>query len=357
MDTTKLNLNGGGEGYPSYEGRLEDTGAAEPMDSQDRVEAAMAAFSGDGQQDDQKQQQDDAARVADGQQQQDDQNQQPVEGQLTDEQRSADPVFKELSEYKTAINEVFDKHGLVAAAEANGRSPHEEADLQLADANILYQIMRGERAPSNLLDTMVSVGNWNQGQRDAVASDLMAWLTKAGYLKDGAAATGEKKPAAKAGEPGFKDPLEERLNKIESAQEKREREETERTQKAERDRVGKVFIDHVEKLCKDTGIAKEDMPFYASQVAALVNGNKAITDRVAKGNFVDIKKFFDTVHGRELQRLDRYNKANLERQKNKNRNPKSPAGGSPAAPAGQAKRNPANREDRVAAAAEMLTSS
>lgn len=358
MDISKLDINWGGAGYASYEGRLEDDGAGDngPMDSQDRTEAALALFSGTAV--------DDPAAAADPGAADPAANADPAadpnaadpnanEGQLTEEQRNADPVFKELNEFKTAIDTVFDKHGLVAAAESNGRTAHEEADLQLADANILYQIMRGERTPSNLLDTMVQVGNWQKPQVDAIAADMMAWLKKQGYVTDGAAGDG-KKPAAKAGDPGFKDPLEERIKNIETANEKATREAQERTQKVERDRVGKVFIDHVEKLATDAKIPKEDFPFYASQVAALVNGNKAITDRVAKGNFVDIKKFFDTVHSRELQRLDRYNKAQLARQDNKAKNPKSPTGGAPGTPSGAAPRKLANRDDRIAAATEMF---
>lgn len=327
------------------------------MDSQDRTEAALAAFSGEN-----EGQEDQQGTAGEGQGQGSGQpggdpdpgqnDPQTVEGQLTDEQRSADPVFKELSEFKDAVGQVFDKHGLVAAAEANGRSAHEEADLQLSDANILYKIMRGEGTPSGLLDTMVNVGNWQKAQKDAVAGDLISWLTKAGYLKDGQASDG--KPAAKAGDPGFRDPLEERLAKIETANEKSAREGQERTQQVERDRVGKVFTDHVAKLAKDSGVPEQDVEFYMTQVASMVNGNKAITDRVAKNNFVDIKKFFDTVHSRELQRMDRYNKAVLARQQNKSRNPRNSAGGAPPQPAGQAKRNVANRDDRIAAASEML---
>jgi hypothetical protein len=69
---------------------------------------------------------------------------------------------------------------------------------------------------------------------------------------------------------------------------------------------------------------------------------------------VDIKKFFDTVHGRELQRLDRYNKAELARQANKNKNPKISAGGGPAAPSGAAKPKVGNRDDRIAAGVAAL---
>lgn len=362
MDITKLDFNWGGAGYPSYDGRMED-GEGEPLDSQGRVEAALAAFGGDQggeqRQDDQQQQQADGQQQQqDGQQRQDDQQQQQVEGQLTDEQRQADPVLKELNEFKTAIDAVFEKHGLGAAAEQNGRTPHEEADLQLADANTLYQIMRGERTPSNLLDTMVTVGNWQKPQVDAVANDMMAWLTKQGYLKggQGAAQPGEKKSAAKAGDAGFKDPLEERLNKIETAQQQRDRQEQERVQKVERDRVDKIFVDHVNKLCTDAGIPKEDQIFYAEQIAALVNGNPAITKRVGQNNFVDIKRFFDTVHNYELKRLDRYSKAQLEKQKNKDKNPKVTAGGGTAASACEAKRNFANRDERIAAGLQAFTS-
>src|ERR1700688_4449299 len=249
-----IDINWGGAGFPAYEGRLEDDGASsEPMDSQGRVEAAMAAFSGDGADEgDGKDGQQVTAGEGQGQGAQgeggqgpgqNESGQQPVEGQLTEEQRNADPVFKELNDFKTAVADVFDKHGLTAAAEANGRTPHEEADLQLSDANILYKIMRGEGTPSALLDTMVNVGNWQKAQKDAVAGDLIGWLTKAGYLKDGQAAGAEdgKKPDAKAGDPGFKDPLEERVKNIETANEKAQREAREQTQRVERDRVGKIF--------------------------------------------------------------------------------------------------------------------
>lgn len=359
MDITKLDINWGGAGYASYEGRLEDEDAGNegPMDSQGRVEAAMAAFSGESDPDQNvvdPNAADPAASAAAPNAVDPNAADPNAADQLTDDQRAADPVFKELNAFKDAVGEVFDKHGLVEAAEANGRTPQQEADLQLSDANVLYKIMRGEGTPSDLLDTMANVGKWQKPQKDAVAGDLIAWLTKSGYLKDGQAAGDGKKPAAKAGEPGFKDPLEERIKNIETANEKSAREAQDRTQKAERDRVGKVFVDHVEKLCKDTGIFKEDMPFYASQIASLVNGNPAITGRVAQGNFVDIKKFFDTVHSRELQRLDRYNKAQLARQANKNKNPKISAGGGPAAPSGAAKVKVGSRDDRIAAGVAAL---
>lgn len=330
------------------------------MDSQGRTEAALAAFNGAEAGPDPADAADpNVVADADGADPNVDPNAEPAavdpnaaEGQLTDEQRNADPVYQELSTFKDEVSAVFDKHGLSAAAESNGRTPHEEADLQLSDANVLYSIMRGESTPSRLLDTMVKVGNWGKAQKDAVAGDLVTWLTKAGYLKDGQA-------TAQSGQPGkdgqqFKDPLEERISKIETANERNQREQQERTVQVERNRVGQIFTDHVGKLCTDAGIAKEDIPLYATQIGALVNGNKAITDRVAKNNFVDIKKFFDTVHNRELARLKRFNDAELKRQSAKSRNPKSPAGGWPAAPAGQAKRNFANRDDRIATAAEIL---
>lgn len=328
------------------------------MDSQDRTEAALAAFTGEGEGQEDRQQLETAAGDGQGQGSgepgpgQNEGEQQPVEGQLSDEQIQADPRYQELSSFREQVDAVFDKHGLTAAAEANGRTPHEEADLQLSDANILYSIMRGEGTPSALLDTMVKVGNWQQGQKDAVAGDLIAWLTKSGYLKDGQGPG--KKDAAKAGEPGFRDPLEERLSKIESANEQAAREGKERVQQVERDRVGKVFLTHVEKLATDIKIPKEDIPFYQNQVAALVNGNQAITARVAKNNFVDIKQFFDTVHNRELKRLERYNNAQLAKQGNKQRNPKISAGGAPPQPGSQAKPKVANRDDRIAAATGML---
>jgi hypothetical protein len=247
------------------------------------------------------------------------------------------------------------KYGIAAAAEANGRSLHEEADLQMSDANVLYGIMRGEQPPSQLLDTMITVGNWQKQQIDTVAADLVAWLTKQGYVKEGAAAVPGKAATGKDGQQ-FKDPLDERLTKIEKDNQAARDAETQRQQTAERDRVGKIFIDRVTELAKAKGVDEKDVSFYLSQVAALVNGNPQVAKRVGLKNFVDINRFFDTVHNRELERLKRYNENQLKKQTNKNRNPKIPAGGTPAAPASQAKRNVANRDDRIAAAAEMLTS-
>lgn len=369
MDITKLDFNWGGSGYPMYDGRMEDgEGSNQPLDSQGRVEAALAAFGGNdgggsddaeaGQRQDRQPNAEEGQRQSSGEEPDAGQQQQQAEGQFTDEQRQADPVFKELNEFKTAIDAVFDKHGLAAAAESNGRTAHEEADLQLADANILYQIMRGERTPSNLLDTMINVGNWQQGQRDAVANDLIAWLTKAGYLKDGAAAAaGVKKAAGKEGRQQFADPLEERLNKVETAQQERDRKDQERAGNVEANRIFGLAKTEVDRLCQENGIDKKDWIFYLEQVSALIGGKRDIIGRIGKNNFVDVKKAFDTIFGKELERVKRLSDARLKAQQKKDKNQKITAGGSPAAPSGAAKRNVANRDDRIAAATEMLQGS
>jgi hypothetical protein len=85
-----------------------------------------------------------------------------------------------------------------------------ETKAQLSDASILYQIMQGKGTPSGLLDVMAQNAGWNDAQKKLVADDLIGWLTKAGYLKEGQAVAG--KPAAA----NAQDPLAQRLDKIEN---------------------------------------------------------------------------------------------------------------------------------------------
>jgi hypothetical protein len=61
---------------------------------------------------------------------------------------------------------------------------------------VLYGIMEGKGTPSQLLETMAQAGNWSKEQQQGVANDLIGWLTKAGYLKDGQGRW-KARPAAK----------------------------------------------------------------------------------------------------------------------------------------------------------------
>ena len=345
-----FDLNWGGPGFPSYEGRLDGEGV---MDAGERADAALAAFSGEGeqQQDDQRnagggdggEQQQDGQQRAEGEQQQERQD-----GQLTDEQIQADPRYQELSGFRdSVVNALSDFPGLV---DDKGQPNLAEASLQLKDASVLYDIMSGKGTPSALLEVMAQNAGWSDQQKQAIAKDLIGWLTKGGYLKDGQAAAAGKDKA------GFKDPVQERLDKIEREHQTERQSAEQQRVKAHQEEVFKTkFLPNVEKLCTQKGIPKEDFPAYAGQIAQLIQGNKAILSRIEKGNFVDIQKFFTQVYNAEVARLQRWTKAQTAAADKKKNQPRIPTGGAPPAAAGSAKTvNVKDRDSRIAAAADML---
>jgi len=348
-----FDLNWGGAGFPSYEGRMEDDG---PMDSGERQEAALAAFSGNDPDPNAADPNaaDPNARAAAGDPNAADPNAadpnagDPKDGQLTDEQIQADPRYQELSGFRdSVVNALSDFPGLV---DDKGQPNLAEASLQLKDASVLYDIMSGKGTPSALLEVMAQNAGWNDQQKQAIAQDLIGWLTKGGYLKDGqAAAAGKDKP-------GFKDPVQERLDKIERERQTERQSAEQQRVKAHQEEVFKTkFLPNVEKLCTQKGIPKEDFSAYAGQIAQLIQGNKAILSRIEKGNFVDIQKFFTQVYNAEVARLLRWTKAQTAAADKKKNQPRIPAGGAPPAPAGSAKTvNVKDRDSRIAAAADML---
>jgi hypothetical protein len=341
-----LNQSWGGPDFPSYEGRLD----GEVMDSSERADAALAAFTGDDPQPDPAPNADPTARAAEPAA---DPNADPgadpnAPAQLTDEQLQGDPRFQELSTFKdSVVNALSEFPGLV---DDKGQVNVKEAGLQLKDASILYDIMQGKGTPSALLDVMAQNAGWSDGQKQLVANNLIEWLTKGGYLKDG------KAPAVKPGDPNFKDPLTDRIAKLEDDR------RTE-TQKAEAARVQQhqetvfrtKFLPTVEKLCQQKGVPKEDFPEYANAVAAKIQGNKAILKRIEAGNYVDIQKFFSEIFNAETKRMQRWTKAQTAAADKKSKNPKIPAGGAPPAPASSAKTvDVRDRDSRIAAASELL---
>lgn len=257
--------------------------------------------------------------------------------ELTDEQRQADPKFLDLSDYKDAVDAAFAEFNIPNV---------DEAKLQLSDAQVLYQIARGEAPASRLLDVFSQ--NWQPQQVKAVANDLIGWLTKGGFIKDGQA--GQPPQAA--------DATTQRLDKIENEQKTREQQATAQREQARRDSVFKErFLPEVERLCKGRQIPDEDFPQYAGAIAELVKGNPAILKRIGNGNFVDVNRFFAQVHNAEVKRLERYTNAKMKQQQTKaNQNPRIPSGGAPPAPAGGGARRsgPLTRDQRIAAATEQL---
>lgn len=264
-------------------------------------------------------------------------------GDLTDEQLQADPRYQELNTFRNEIQPVFDKYGIPDA---------KEADLQLADAAVLYQIMSGKAQPSQLLDVMVKTAGWSKDQVGSVANDMIGWLHKQGFLKDGA---GQGSGQARGQDGKFTDPAMERLDKLEAD---RKADQERQQQQVEQQRQTKIFDSfrtEVGKLMEGKGLDKEDLDYYGREIRSLIPAEQfnAIVNRIEKGNFVDVKRLFDQVHNREAARLKRYTDKTVKTAARTEKTaPRVPAGGAPPASAGQQKRNLQNRDERLAAAAQ-----
>lgn len=352
-----MNMNWGGPGFAAYEGRLEDTGDPGPMDSEARADAALAAFSGDADPDAADPNADpDAGGDPDPNADPDaDPNADPNAGQLTDEQLQADPRFQELSTLRDSVANLATEFGI--PLDAKGNPDLGETRAQLSDASVLYDIMQGKGTPSSLLDVMAQNSGWNAQQKQMVADDLIGWLTKAGYLKDGAAAAGGKPAAgAKPGDAGFKDPIAERLDRIENDRRTEQQTAAQRERQAHQEKVfNEKFLPKVSDLCKQKGVPPEDVADYSNRIAESISGNKAILARIEAGNLVDVQRIFTQIHNAEVARLQRWTKAQTAGKQQQQRNPRIPAGGAPPNPAGSAKPgNARTRDERIAAAADML---
>lgn len=306
---------------------------------------AAGAQQGAGAADGDGQRADENAQGADQQNQNHNQNQ-----QISDEQLQADPRFKEVSAFRDEVQPILDQHGIPDS---------KELGLQLADSAVLYKIAAGEAKPSQLLDVMAQNAQWSKDQVAGVAQDLIGWLTKQGFVKEGQVQNAGENQNGK-----FNDPAMERLDRIEREQKERDqRAEQEKTQRAEQERQGKIFNSYTSKvseLLKSKGLADDkgnvdpaDVEMYGRAIRALINPAhfNAVIGRIEKGNFVDVIKLFDQVHAKETARL----KAWTERQtKSATRRdgtaPRVPAGGAPPAPAGKQQRNLRDRDERLAAA-------
>jgi hypothetical protein len=358
-----LNQSWGGPGFAGYEGRMEDEGA--PMDSDARADAALAAFSGDEGGDpnsngvDPNAADPNAADPAADPNAADpnaaDPNADPNAGQLTEEQLQADPRFQELSTLRDNVANLATEFNI--PLDDKGMPDLNETKLQLSDASVLYDIMSGKGTPSALLETMAANAGWSDQQKQLVAQDLIGWLTKAGYLKDGAAADGKKPVAgAKPGDAGFVDPVNARLDRIENDRKtEAQRAEQARVQAHQKEVFDTKFMPKITDLCKQKGVPQEDVADYANRVASLINGNPQITKRIEQGNYVDVQRLFTQIHNAEVARLKRWTDQQTAAKNKQNRNPRIPSGGAPPAPAGSAKPiNAKNRDERLAAAAELL---
>ena len=274
-------------------------------------------------------------------------------GQITDEQLNAHPKFKELSEFRDNVQLLMEAHSIPDT---------KEMGLQLADADVLYKIAVGQARPSDLLNLMAGNAQWTKEQTAAVAGDLIDWLTKGGYLKEGHAQAGGQGKDGK-----FVDPLEERLDRLErerrEGEQRTQRERVTAEQKAYQTKIFNAYTDKITELMKGAGLVddkgnvdKMELAFYVDAVRNAVPSQEhfnAIVKRIEKGNFVDVQKYFDTIRERETKRLQKHTKHLTDQHTRKEGTiPRVSTGGASPTPAGKQKRNLANRDDRLAAAEE-----
>lgn len=257
---------------------------------------------------------------------------------LTEEQLAADPRYQQLSEFQDSVKPIMEQFGVTDA---------KELTAQLSDSQVLYDIMSGKGLPSQLLDVMAQNEGWGAERKQAVAQDLAGWLKKNGYLKDDGAVPVK-------GDPNFKDPLADKLTRLERQLSDRDAAARQQQVSAHQAEVFKTVETKVTEFCKQKGLADaEDVGYYLNQIASQVNGNKAIIGRIKNGNFVDVQRLFAQVYNAEVKRASKFSQAQTKANDRKAANPRIPAGGAPPAPAAQAKRPLKTSDDRIAAATEL----
>lgn len=347
LNFSALSIEGEGSGDAGGEGGGAAAAVESPglLDRDSRVEAALEMFEGDGA--DEREEEDIEDGGEEVQQTAEEKaasdkaaaDKAAAEGKIPDEQLQKDPRYQALDNFQKEHKPIFEKYGVPNA---------KELDLQLADSAVLYQIMEGKGTPSQLLETMAQAGNWSKEQQQSVANDLIGWLTKAGYLKEGQGGQ------ARGTDGKFKDPLEERLDKLQKEREDEKRADSERKTADRKAKIFDTYRTELGKLAKEKNIDPADLEFYGQQVRLLIQPGKefeTFTSDIEKGNFVKLREVFAQVYNREVDRLKRFTNATTKTHERRVKSaPRVPAGGAPPAPAGQQKRNLSNRDERLAAA-------
>lgn len=252
---------------------------------------------------------------------------------LTDEQLQADPKFQELSQFRDEVQPIFDKYGIPDS---------KEAELQLADASILYDIAKGNGSAAQLMETFLQV--WPKESVDKAAQDLIGWLSQKGYLK-----AGEGTAPKEAANPAL-----DKVTSIERRLNERDQQDLQAKETERRTKVFSSFETKVLEFAKGKNIDPEDAKQYVVQIASEIKGNQAVIGRIEKGNFVDVQKMFDTLHNAEMKRFNNFQQKQLAEQRRKAGNPRVSSGGAPPAPAAQQRANFADRDARLAAATEIF---
>jgi hypothetical protein len=223
-----------------------------------------------------------------------------------------------------------------------------EVGLRLADAHHLYDIVAGkENAVEGLFTRIIKF----QGQavHDNALTSVLKYAQKLGILD------GPEEP-----KPGdLKDHV-----AIENARLRKEAETRNATEtmNAERTRRATIFNSAAGKLkeiASEREISEEDInDFLLPRMAKAVGGNKAIINRIARGNFVDIAKIADEAINRLVGRRVETNNKRVDGRKVRDKKvPKRVAGGeNERTVAASAKHDLTTSEGRRAAAKASLRS-
>jgi hypothetical protein len=204
-------------------------------------------------------------------------------------------------------NEAFE--GLVEALDTTdypidfGDTPEQlaagmqEVGLRLADAHAMYSIMDGKGA-----DGIFERIKKFQGQEahDFALNEVLKYAAKVGLIEsaDGTPAAAAKPGEASAAAAPAETPREKAL-RLENEKLKKDRATETQTKQSEAaaERQKKIFTSsmaEVERLGTEAKLDKDTlMDFVVPYIIRQVGGKKDIINRCARGNFVDIQKFFD----------------------------------------------------------------
>lgn len=188
----------------------------------------------------------------------------------------------------------------------------EQMQAQLADAHALYDICSGKADPKGLLELLKS-------------EYPEAYKKVADYFSAGAAEGGPKPAEGAAKTAEAKNPLEERVDRI-------ERERREADFKAHSDRVVKGFSTKVGELAQQAKLSERATARYSDLISQQIGRDPAALKRLEAGNYADVERLFNEYHNDFLEDLKGASDALIQGKKERDRAlPKTPAGGAPPA--------------------------
>jgi hypothetical protein len=235
------------------------------------------------------------------------------EAEETDEEREAREAAEaepgEVTPEQQVLldhNEAFE--GLVEALDTTdypidfGETPEQlaagmqEVGLRLADAHAMYSIMDGKGA-DGIFDRIKKF----QGQEahDFALNEVLKYAAKVGLIESADGAAAAAKPGGGAAAASVTETPREKELRLENEKLKKDQKTRETTTQATAaaERQTKVFnstMGEVERLGTEAKLDKDTlMDFVVPYIIRKVGGQKAVINRCARGNYVDIHQFFD----------------------------------------------------------------